>query len=228
MGSSIIQHETDGAHASSTLEASAQMVDDMAKTLIIPGLFGSGPGHWQRHWLDDHPQAVLVEQGDWDRPKLDSWRDRLEHEILRHGTVDLVAHSLGCLLVANLARRPLARHVRSVLLVAPCDLGATERLHPDTVDFGRMPEQPLPFSSLVVGSLNDPYMPFDRLRHYSTRWGSRLVDLGHAGHINIASGFGRWSHGYDLLRVLNGMTRRELLTQPVDGARRIPLPGGVA
>jgi hypothetical protein len=209
-------------------EASSQTVEVMAKTLILPGLFGSGSGHWQRHWLDDHPQAVLVEQSDWDRPNLESWRDNLEREILRYGTVDLVAHSLGCLLVASLARRPLARHVRSALLVAPCDLGATDRLHPGAVDFGHMPELPLPFSSLVVGSLNDPYMPFDRLRHFSTRWGSRLVDLGHAGHINIASGFGRWSHGYDLLRVLNGIARREPLMQSSDRPERLPLPGGVA
>ncbi|OCP01934.1 MULTISPECIES: alpha/beta hydrolase [unclassified Ensifer] len=200
----------------------------MAKTLIVPGLFGSDTGHWQRHWLNDDPQAVLVEQADWDHPKLETWRDSLEREILRYGNVDLVAHSLGCLLVASLAQRPLARHVRRALLVAPCDLGATDRLHPGAVDFGQMPELPLPFSSLVVGSLNDPYMPFDRLRHFSTRWGSRLVDLGHAGHINIASGFGRWSHGYDLLKVLNGIARREPLIQPSELRERLPLPGGIA
>lgn len=201
----------------------------MAKTLIIPGLFGSDDGHWQRHWLNDHPDAVLVEQADWRHPSLDAWRDALERQIERHGTVDLVAHSLGCLLVANLARRPLARHVRSALLVAPCDLGPTETLHPGAVDFGSMPELPLPFSSLVVGSLNDPYMRFDRLRHFSTRWGSRLVDLGYAGHINIASGFGRWSRGYDLLKVLNGIVRREAQRgQVLDTADRQPLTTGVA
>ena len=181
----------------------------MARTLIIPGLFGSGAGHWQRHWLDDQQQATLVEQDDWDHPVLTRWRDALERAIVRHGVVDLVAHSLGCILVASLARRPLARQIRSALLVAPCDLDVTERLHPGAIEFGAMPEQPLPFPSLIVGSLNDPYMSFDRLRHVSTRWGSRLVDLGHAGHINVASGFGRWQRGYDLLTVLNGIARRE-------------------
>ncbi|KOF13337.1 lipoprotein [Ensifer adhaerens] len=181
----------------------------MAKTLIIPGLFGSGAGHWQRHWLDDQPRAALVEQDDWDHPVLERWREALEQAILRHGVVDVVAHSLGCILVASLARRPLARQIRSALLVAPCDLDVTERRHPGSIEFGAMPEQPLPFPSLIVGSLNDPYMSFDRLRHISTRWGSRLVDLGHAGHINVASGFGRWSRGYDLLTVLNGIARRE-------------------
>ncbi|MEI2301856.1 RBBP9/YdeN family alpha/beta hydrolase [Ensifer sp. MJa1] len=200
----------------------------MAKTLIIPGLFGSDDGHWQRHWLDDHQEAVLVGQADWGRPELGAWRDALERDIERHGAVDLVAHSLGCILVANLARRPLARQVRSALLVAPCDLGPTERLHPGAIDFGVMPELPLPFSSLVVGSLNDPYMPFDRLRHFSTRWGSRLVDLGHAGHINIASGFGRWSRGYDLLKVLNGIARRETARGPgIEASARQPVTTGM-
>ncbi|MGF6175914.1 RBBP9/YdeN family alpha/beta hydrolase [Ensifer sp. 4252] len=181
----------------------------MAKTLIIPGLFGSGAAHWQRHWLDDQPRATLVEQDDWDHPVLERWRVALERAIFRYGVVDVVAHSLGCILVASLARRPLARQIRSALLVAPCDLDVTERIHPGAIAFGAMPEQPLPFPSLIVGSLNDPYMSFDRLRHISTRWGSRLVDLGHAGHINVASGFGRWSRGYDLLTVLNGIARRE-------------------
>ena len=74
-------------------------------------------------------------------------------------------------------------------------------------------------------------MPFDRLRYVSTRWGSRLVDLGYAGHINIASGFGRWSHGYDLLRVLNGIARREpLRAQPteLEVMERSPMPSSPA
>jgi predicted alpha/beta hydrolase family esterase len=30
------------------------------------------------------------------------------------------------------------------------------------------------------------------------RWNSELHDVGYAGHINIASGFGRWEQGYRL------------------------------
>lgn len=177
----------------------------MAKTVIVPGLFGSGEGHWQRHWLTDHPAAAIIEQQDWNRPTLADWRAALEAEIERHETVELVGHSLGSVLVAALADRPLAKRVRSALLVAPCDLDETERLHPGAIDFGPMPNRVLPFPSLVVGSLNDPYMRFDCLRTLSEEWGSDLIDLGHAGHINIASGFGRWANGYDLLEVLNGM-----------------------
>jgi len=41
-------------------------------------------------------------------------------------------------------------------------------------------------------------MEFDTARAYAGIWGSGLVDLGNAGHINVASGFGRWEDGYAL------------------------------
>jgi predicted alpha/beta hydrolase family esterase len=28
--------------------------------LIVPGLDGAGPGHWQDWWLNNDPNAVLV------------------------------------------------------------------------------------------------------------------------------------------------------------------------
>lgn len=34
------------------------------------------------------------------------------------------------------------------------------------------------------------------------RWGSRLVHIGRAGHINAESGFGPWPQGLELLRTL--------------------------
>ena len=194
----------------------------MVKTLIIPGLFGSGEGHWQRHWVADHPAAALVEQRDWHRPALVDWRTALEQEILKHERVDLVAHSLGCLLVASLADRPVAERLRSALLVAPCDLEETERLHPGVIDFGAMPRQRLTFPSLVVGSLDDHYMRFARLRRICEEWGSNLVDLGRAGHINIASGFGRWPQGYDLLKLVNDMAARESRLN-IGGSRKTPV-----
>ena len=49
----------------------------MATTLIIPGLGGSGPGHWQDWWLRNDPNAVLVEQANWRRPSPEAWAERL-------------------------------------------------------------------------------------------------------------------------------------------------------
>ncbi|UXN73868.1 alpha/beta hydrolase [Devosia sp. A8/3-2] len=36
----------------------------------------------------------------------------------------------------------------------------------------------------------------DKARDLATARGSPLHDLGYAGHINIASGYGRWPAGY--------------------------------
>lgn len=178
-------------------------IDIPVDTLILPGLNGSPETHWQRHWARDNPESRVVEQYDWACPEREQWLAELERQVGMIGRdVWLVGHSLGCVLAAHFAGSRLASRVRGALLVAPCDLDATESLHPCVVRFGAMPRRRLPFPSLVVGSLNDPYMPIDRLRRTAEAWGSDLVDIGAAGHINIASGFGRWSAGYDFLELL--------------------------
>ncbi|UNK40222.1 alpha/beta hydrolase (plasmid) [Shinella sp. H4-D48] len=178
-------------------------IDIPLDTLILPGLNGSPEAHWQRHWVRDNPQSRVVEQYDWTCPERQSWLGRVEEDIERVGhDVWLVAHSLGCVLAAHLAQSPIASRIRGALLVAPCDLDTTETMHPCIIRFGTMPTARLPFPSLVVGSLNDPYMPVSRLKKTADDWGSDLIDIGEAGHINIASGFGRWAAGYDFLELL--------------------------
>jgi predicted alpha/beta hydrolase family esterase len=171
----------------------------MTATLIVPGLNGSDRGHWQRFWLDDDPHSILVEQDDWHAPLVDRWMERLEDALLEQGEAYIVAHSLGCLLTAKLADRPSARRIKAALLVAPCDLRSTEKVHPGAIRFGSMPTQRLPFPTVTVGSLNDHYMELDRLTLYARLWKTDLRNIGLAGHINIASGFGRWAGGYALL-----------------------------
>ncbi|MCW5710733.1 alpha/beta fold hydrolase [Shinella sp.] len=193
-------------------------LDIPVDTLILPGLNGSPEAHWQRHWARDNLESRVVEQHDWSCPEQRDWLVRLERVVEMVGNdVWLVAHSLGCLLAAHFAESRLAGRIRGALLVAPCDLETTEALHPCIVRFGAMPARRLPFPSLVVGSLDDPYMPVERLRQTARAWGSDLVDIGHAGHINIASGFGRWTAGYDFLDLLK--------TRASDADfGRIPLP----
>jgi predicted alpha/beta hydrolase family esterase len=170
----------------------------MHRYLVIPGLNGSGPGHWQRWWLADHSNASILDVEDWQRPRLDVWLGALEAALASSPGCVLVAHSLGAILVANLAGRPSADHVAGALLVAPSDLVSVERLHPGQVSFGTMPQSELPFPSIVVASRDDPYLKFARAQALADRWGSGLVDLGAAGHVNVASGFGRWTDGYAL------------------------------
>ncbi|MBB3458439.1 hypothetical protein FHT86_006765 [Rhizobium sp. BK313] len=179
----------------------------MSRVLILPGLFGSGEGHWQHYWLQDHPDGRLVDQGDWDHPNLQDWMARLDAALEEAGEAYIVAHSLGCLLTARLADRAAARRVKGALLVAPCDLPATEALHPGHISFGTMPTEALPFPSMTIGSLNDIYMTLDRLTIFGRLWNSDIRNIGLAGHINVASGFGRWPSGYGLLEMLKARAR---------------------
>jgi predicted alpha/beta hydrolase family esterase len=170
----------------------------MTKRLIIPGLNGSGPDHWQTHWLADIENAELVEQENWHRPSLKDWLSNLESALVGNPGSVLIAHSLGAILVARLAQSAAADHVAGALLVAPCDISRTNRLHNDALQFGTMPVGRLPFPSIVVASRNDPYMSIAAASSFASMWGSGFVDIGNAGHINVASGFGRWEEGYVL------------------------------
>jgi len=174
----------------------------MCTTLIVPGLNGSDEGHWQRHWLRDNPEATLVEQDDWQCPVLEDWIDRLETALAAVDKAYIVAHSLGCLLVANAASRPFATKIKGALLVAPAHLDRIETMHPCIVRFGVFPRRRLTFPSLIVGSTNDPYMNGEQLAQTARLWGSNVTNLGAAGHINIASGHGRWPEGYALFERL--------------------------
>lgn len=166
--------------------------------LIVPGLNGSGAGHWQQHWLADHDNAVLVEQADWSTPQAGRWLHCLERTVIANPGAIIVAHSLGSVLAARLATSSVAPLVGGALLVAPADIERTGELHARTYEFGSLPLDPLPFPALVVGSRDDVYMSLPKARDLAAAWRCPLVDIGNAGHINVASGFGRWSQGYEL------------------------------
>lgn len=170
--------------------------------LIIPGLHNSGPAHWQSHWQILLPNAERVEQTDWEKPTLGDWVASLVESIRRHPGAILVGHSLGCALIAHLARLRGARGIAGALLVAPADVNRDGPAGKLLLGFGPMPTLRLPFPSIVVGSRNDPYVGYDQSRMLAEAWGARFVDAGFAGHINIASGHGPWPEGLRLLEDL--------------------------
>ena len=175
----------------------------MTTTLVVvPGLGGSGPDHWQSHWLRSRHDAVRVEQRDWERPDRDEWVAALQHTAGRAaGPVVLVAHSLGCHAVAHWAQGRGAR-VRAALLVAPPDIDYAASRGVPIAGFGPPAANPLPFPTVLAASGTDPWADIDRSRLLSRRWGARLVDLGDAGHVNPESGFGPWPQGERLLEDL--------------------------
>ena len=96
---------------------------DRLRVLLLPGWLVSGPAHWQSRWQALHGHR-RVEQDDWLWPKRGDWMARLDEVLLESDTpAVLVAHSLGCQLVAAWAAH--SRHtvrVRGALLVAPPDV----------------------------------------------------------------------------------------------------------
>jgi len=175
------------------------------RVLLLPGWQDSGPGHWQTLWQTMYGD-VRVEQHDWQRPLRGDWMARLE-EIIRasEGPVLLVAHSLGCHLVSAWAAATVhADRVLGALLVAPPDL----QLPPLQVTLASwLPPvaQRLPFRSVVVASSNDPYGAAASAALLASAWGSDLVGIGAAGHINAESGLGDWPQGRALLNSLYPM-----------------------
>ncbi|MGI4876507.1 MAG: RBBP9/YdeN family alpha/beta hydrolase [Janthinobacterium lividum] len=174
--------------------------------LLVAGLDGSGPGHWQEAWSRELPGCIMVEQASWNDPHRADWIARLDAAVATTpGPVAIVAHSLGCVATAWWAdARPAGcDRVVAALLVAPCDVdragscAAIARFRP-------MPVAPLPFRSTLVASHDDPYSSFARLRSFAQHWGSRFVDVGAMGHINAASDLGTWPFGQRLLDELVG------------------------
>lgn len=172
----------------------------MTTILIVPGLGGSGPEHWQTRWESLDARCVRVQQRDWDAPQCEVWTARLE-ECVRDAACEviLVAHSLGAVLVAHWARTGSVHKVKGALLVAPPDVESPQHAPAEIRHFAPIPREPLPFRSIVVASRDDPYACIDCPRQLAEAWGASFVDLGAAGHINADSGLGVWQGGRDLL-----------------------------
>ena len=172
-------------------------------TLYLPGVGNSGPGHWQTLWEERDPEARRVVQAEWDEPYPQHWRDALEAAVAEaDAPVLLVAHSLGCALVAHWARGGSTGKVAGALLVAPPDVDAAVETLPEILPFAPMPLERLPFRSIVVASSDDPYGRIERQRAFAHAWGADLVEIGAAGHINPESGHGEWPEGEALLERL--------------------------
>jgi hypothetical protein len=50
-----------------------------------------------------------------------------------------------------------------------------------------------------VASTDDPCVTLERAEFFAHSWGSRLIKIAKAGHINAASGYGSWLEGEEWL-----------------------------
>jgi predicted alpha/beta hydrolase family esterase len=171
------------------------------RVLILPGIGNSGPEHWQSRWEASNPSYGRVMQRDWENPVLSEWQAELEKSVGLSGpNTILLAHSLASLLAAHWATSTQLR-IKAALLVAVPD-PARPTFPSGAAGFAPFPQQPLPFKSLLVASTNDPYGSLAYSRACASLWGSQLVVIGDAGHINSSSGLGMWEEGHNLLREL--------------------------
>lgn len=168
--------------------------------MIIPGLGGSGDNHWQSYWSRSFDKAIRIEQENWDEPELEKWLEKLNDVIekLDHPVI-LVAHSLAVSLVLHWTAKYNNLNIKGALLVAPADVESPEHT-PDVVrKFAPIPAIKLTFPSIVVASLNDPYISLNRARYFAEQWGSEFINIGEKGHINSDSNLGLWEEGQNIL-----------------------------
>lgn len=172
----------------------------VASFLLLHGLEGSGPTHWQT-WL----AARLREKGlevsfpdlpEADNPHLDRWLVALDEalEPLPPAETTVICHSLGSLLWLHHAARSPTQPVARALLVAPPQ--------PDIDDPQSPGFRPVPLDrdgvaaaageTLLVCSTDDPWCPPETSRRIGDETGVPIAWLTQAGHVNASAGFGSW------------------------------------
>ncbi|TYC52335.1 serine hydrolase family protein [Rhodobacterales bacterium] len=164
--------------------------------LLVPGYGETLPSHWLLRWRDKMASARVVKQAELHAPSRKEWLETLVADVeAAERPVVLVAHSLGCILVAH-ATHALKDKIRGAYLVAPSDWDRAGLVAEfDGGDFKPIPNDPMPFPAHVVASRNDPYCSFERSELLAKAWGATFQDAGEAGHINLESGHGPWPEG---------------------------------
>jgi serine hydrolase len=181
-----------------------QMRTSDADILMVPGWLGSGSEHWQSRWERNLKTARRIEQDDWVVPDKDRWVGRIIETIATTSRpAVLVAHSVGVIAVAHAALKLPEGAVAGAFLVSAADVDRAQDwpvtqgyAWPESgFGFAPVPLAALPFHSALLTSSDDPYCRPERARHFAAAWGSDLVEVGPAGHINTASGHGPWPDG---------------------------------
>jgi predicted alpha/beta hydrolase family esterase len=160
--------------------------------LLLHGLEGSGPGHWQT-WIagrlrDRGHEVAYPDLPDADAPRLDRWLGTLEEELERLplDETTVLCHSLGSLLWLHHEGPPVAR----ALLVSPPQ--------PDVEVPGSVGFRPVPtrgsaaLETLFVCSTDDPWCPPERSQALADAVGAPLEWIVGGGHLNTDAGFGPW------------------------------------
>lgn len=174
----------------------------MNNYFIVPGLGNSGPEHWQTFFENSAGNFRRIEQQEWDAPDCSDWIAAIDKAVDGYdpATIILIGHSLGCVTIAHWANK-YKRIIKGALLVAPSDIENPVYTFPAT-GFAPIPLDKINFKTIVVASTDDPWVLLARATQLANSWGSGLVNIGNAGHINAASGHWQWNEGLAILKTL--------------------------
>lgn len=180
----------------------------MRPVLLVPGIYNSGPRHWQSLWEAKHPGVSRVEQADWNYPVCDEWVRVIDAAIARADAPPvLVAHSLGCLAVARWSCGSM-RPVHALVLVAVPDPQGPN-FPTDARGFAPVPRALAPAghalrSVTLVSSSNDPYSSAEFADRCTADWSARRIALGAHGHLNADSHLADWPEAWEWVLRLRG------------------------
>ena len=162
--------------------------------LIVPGRGNSEPGHWQSILESSVADATRVEQA-WNDNNIVTWGENIDQAVLQLNRPPvIVAHSFGCLAAAY-AQIVLGTPVGATLFVAPAD--------PRRFGIERsLLARPLGRPGILIASENDPWLSLGSAFQLAEDWGVERINLGRAGHVNPASGYGHWPFGEALVDTL--------------------------
>lgn len=191
-----------------------QLAVSMPLVLMVPGRGNSEPEHWQSIIESRLPGVRRVPQDDWNSPSLDQWSSNIDRAVrtLDHPPL-LVAHSFGCLAAAY-AQIALGTPVGATLFVTPAD---PQRFGLSFDLFAKTLARP----GVLIASDNDPWLTLEKAERLADDWGVRCVNLGPAGHINVASGHGVWPLGKTLIESMRAQLQCPLPATR-QAAREVP------
>jgi hypothetical protein len=175
----------------------------MTHYFIVPGLGNSGPEHWQNYFEQSGDNFFRINQREWDAPTCTDWIETIDKAIESNdpSTIVLIGHSLGCITIAHWAKQ-FGKIIKGALLVAPSDIENPVYTFPAT-GFAPIPADKINFPTIVVASEDDPWVSIERAKFFAGNWGSEMISIGDAGHINVISGCGKWDEGLDILHKLD-------------------------
>ncbi len=181
-------------------------LNSIVNHIIVPGYGNSGDGHWQTIWQRQLVSSLRFSPASWVQPNRDDWVKALQHAVVQiEGPIVLVAHSLGCITVAEWAATHDSSKILGALLVAIPDV-LRDDFPEEITGYDNPLLTSLPFKSIAALSSDDPYSALDRGRLFAAKFGARIEEVGDRGHINHESGLGDWPQGRRWLDELEALS----------------------